>query len=61
MIGDAENVRQRSRLAASLPLIHHGDQFDLDHRLGLGEAANLDRRAGWSGDAEIAHAYVAAL
>src|SRR5215470_1142746 len=46
---------------ASRPLLHHGDQFDLDHRLGLGEAADLDRRAGWSGDAEIAHAHVAAL
>src|SRR5215468_923061 len=46
---------------ASRPLLHYGDQFDLDHRLGLGEAADLDRRAGWSGDAEIAHAHVAAL
>lgn len=44
---------------ASRPLLHYGDQFDLDHRLGLGEAA--DRRAGWSGDAGIAHAHIAAL
>src|SRR6187397_2444632 len=37
------------------------DHLDLDHRLGLGEAADLDCRAGRAGDAEIAHAHVAAL
>src|ERR1700704_4855938 len=38
-----------------------GDQLDLDHRFRLREAADLDRRAGRAGDAEIAHAHVAAL
>src|SRR5258708_7111794 len=42
-------------------LIHDGDQLDLDHRSGLRQAADLDRRAGRAGDTEIAHADVAAL
>src|SRR5204862_262604 len=42
-------------------LIHDSDQLDLDHRLGLRKAADLDRRAGRAGDPEIAHPHIAAL
>src|SRR4051794_39359293 len=37
------------------------DHFDLDHRLGLRQAADLDCRAGRAGDSEIAHAHIAVL
>jgi hypothetical protein len=43
------------------PLLHGRDHLDLDHRLGLGEAADLDRRAGRTAHPEIPHAQVRAL
>jgi hypothetical protein len=42
-------------------LFHGRDHLDLDHRLGLGEAADLDRRAGRTTHPEISHAHVRAL
>src|SRR5438874_6458148 len=47
--------------AAFAELLDDRDQLDLDHRFRLREAADLDRRAGRAGDAEIAHADIAAL
>ena len=41
--------------------IHGRDHLDLDHRLGLSEAADLDRRAGRTAHSEIPHAHVRAL
>ena len=37
------------------------DCLDLDHRVGVGQPADLDRRAGRRGRAEIAHPHVGVL
>src|SRR6516162_2137693 len=42
-------------------VVDDGDCLDLEHRLGIGEAADLDRRAGRGGRAEIAHPHVGVL
>src|SRR5215471_3518399 len=42
-------------------LIDKGDRFDLDHRVGVGEPADLDRRAGRGCGTEIAQPHVAVL
>jgi len=43
------------------PSVDDGDRFDLDHRVGIGKAADLDRRAGWRGRSEIAHPHIGVL
>src|SRR5580704_3284834 len=42
-------------------VVDEGDRLDLDHEIGAGEAADLDRRAGRRGGSEIAHAHLAVL
>src|SRR5215831_16074397 len=52
---------RRSPTVRSFSLLDHREHLDLDHRLWLGETADLDRRAGRTGYAEVAHAHVGAL
>src|SRR5262249_58929205 len=52
---------RRSPTVPSFSLLDHRDHLDLDHRLWLGETADLNRRAGRTGYAEVAHAHVGAL
>src|SRR5215468_4401865 len=42
-------------------LLDHSDQLDLNHCRWLSETADLDRRAGRTGDPDVAHAHVGAL
>jgi hypothetical protein len=42
-------------------LLDHRDHLDFNHCLRLSEAADLDRRAGRTGDPEVAHAHIATL
>ena len=50
-----------SRTGLGTSVVDDSDRFDFDHRVGVGEAADLDRRAGRSGRAEIAHPHVRVL
>ena len=66
VVGLANSTERERRLCLHAvtertPLLHGGDHLDLDHRLGLGEAADLDRRAGRTAHSEIPHAHVRAL
>jgi hypothetical protein len=49
------------RRSRSNSAIDDGDRFDLDHRVGVGKTADLDRRAGRRCRAEIAHPHVGVL
>src|SRR6516164_285029 len=41
--------------------VDDGDRFDLDHRVGVGQPADLDRRAGRRGVPEVAHPHIGVL
>ena len=56
-------ARNRARLTTAYRrlIVDNCDRLDLDHRVGIGQAADLDRRRGRRRRAEIPHPHVGVL
>ena len=54
-------IRARLTTAYRRLIVDNCDRLDLDHRVGIGQAADLDRRRGRRRRAEIPHPHVGVL